>query len=222
MTGHKMDRSRHNQDVNESNRAPASSTRLRPTRGRTRPERSSVAEVSLGRDCLARRSSVPDERGAVLILAMVFVLIVSISILALLSLGGNSLLNTANLQSQRSIEYSADGAADAAVQAVRYSFDAYTTSGDCLPSGITAMTISGVSTTVDCSGSTSAYSAQTRVVNFYACQHATCTSGNATVEAQVTFDDYSATGAYACSTSSTTTCGTGVTIDNWTVETATN
>ena len=154
-------------------------------------------------------------------MALVFVLLISILIVALLTVGGNSFLVTAHLRTQRSLEYAADGATDAAVQAVRYSYNPYATTADCLPQSVASMTISGVAITVDCSGTGPALSAQTRVVTFWACQQTTCTSSNAIVTAQVTFDDYSATGAYSCSSASVTTCGTGMTIDSWTVD-ATN
>jgi hypothetical protein len=162
-----------------------------------------------------------DETGAILILALVFVLLISVSIVALLTVGGNSLLVSSQLRTQRSIEYAADGATDAAVQAVRYSYNTYTTAADCLPESVASMTISGIAVTVDCSGTGPALSSQTRIVTFYACQQTACTSSNAIVTAQVTFDDYSATGAYSCSSASVTTCGTGMTINSWTVD-ATN
>ena len=53
-------------------------------------------------------------------MALVFVFAISLMLVALVSLAGNDLLNTSNLKSLRSLEYAADGAVDAAVQAVRY------------------------------------------------------------------------------------------------------
>lgn len=166
----------------------------------------------------AGRSLVRNEGGAVLILALVFVLIVSVSVLALLSLGGGSLLSTGNLRILRSTEYAADGAVDAAMQATRYSYNAYTTSGNCLPNGARTVTIAGVTVMVNCSGTLNTQSASTRVINFYACLLSTCTSGNNILSAQVTFDDYSHTGSYSCAVSTATTCGTGMMINNWVVK----
>jgi hypothetical protein len=163
-----------------------------------------------------------DEQGAVLILALLFVVIVGATVIALLSLGGNGLLDTVKLQQLRSTEYAADDATTAAVQTVRYSDNAYTAPGSCLPVGVTSMDISGVTMFVDCAGAPPALSAQTRVVNFYACEQASCSPSNFMLQAEVTFDDYSATSSYACSAVSTTTCGTGMTIDKWTVVNATS
>lgn len=168
----------------------------------------------------ARRSPVRNEAGAVLILALVFVLIVSVSVLALLSLGGGSLLSTGNLRTLRSTEYAADGAVDAAMQATRYSYNAYTTSGNCLPNGAPTVTISGTTVMVNCSGKLNTQSASTRVINFYACLQSTCTSANNILAAQVTFDDYSTTGSYSCAVSTATTCGTGMIINSWVVKNA--
>jgi hypothetical protein len=164
-----------------------------------------------------RREVIRDEQGAILILAMVFVLVISMSVLALLSVGGNSLLVTAQLRTQRAVSYAASGATDAAIQSVRYGYSAYTTAADCLPQSVASMSIGGVSMVVDCSGTGPVASAATRVVTFYACQQATCTASNAVLIATVAFDDYAATGALSCSAYSTTTCGTGVTITSWTV-----
>jgi hypothetical protein len=70
-------------------------------------------------------SPCPDEEGVVLLLALLFVVAIAFVLLGLLSLSGNDLMNTSNLQSQRASEYAADSAVDAAVQAVRYSYYAF-------------------------------------------------------------------------------------------------
>jgi hypothetical protein len=79
-----------------------------------------------------------DEEGVVLLLALLFVVAIAFVLLGLLSLSGNDLKNTSNLQSQRASEYAADSAVDAAVQAVRYSYYAFNSnqpgvSGLCVP-----------------------------------------------------------------------------------------
>ena len=60
------------------------------------------------------------EEGATLILALVFVLLTSVIMLAIVTLSGTDILNTTNLQNERALEYSAEGAVQSAVQAVRY------------------------------------------------------------------------------------------------------
>src|SRR5579872_4413222 len=67
------------------------------------------------------RSSTDNEGGAVLLLALIFVIVVTLSIFGLITFGGTGILNAANLQGQRSLEFAADGATTAAIQAVRYS-----------------------------------------------------------------------------------------------------
>ena len=62
---------------------------------------------------------------------------------------------------------------------------------------------------------------QQRIVSFYACvaTRGTCTASNAIVHAVVNFNDVASPG-YACNTSSTTTCGTSMVIDQWVVSKA--
>jgi hypothetical protein len=67
-----------------------------------------------------RERSERGEEGATLILALVFVVAVAFVLLAIVSLTGTNLADTANLQNGRALEYTADGAVDAAIQGVRY------------------------------------------------------------------------------------------------------
>jgi Tfp pilus assembly protein PilV len=60
------------------------------------------------------------EEGATLLLALIFVLLVSVIMLAIVNLSGTNILNTTNLQNERTLEYSAEGGVQAALQAVRY------------------------------------------------------------------------------------------------------
>jgi hypothetical protein len=186
-----------------------------------------------------------DETGAILLLALVFSVVIALILLALVTLAGNDLLNTTNLKSQRNVEYAADGATTAAVQAVRNSYLAYndqpglgvkgalcTPVGPTPPGNSVPMTqVNGKPMIVDCAiqaynppGPTA--SAQTRVVNFYTCSGTNtsanaCTTTNAIIQAQVTFDDYAPSGGYDCSgLGHTTTCGSAESIDTWVVETA--
>jgi len=191
-----------------------------------------------------RRSS--DEGGAILILALVFVLIVTLSIFALITFGGVGILNATNLQGQRSLEYAADGATSASIQAVRYSYYPFTNPQpvDCLPDGTVLtlpfnhstntyesttsdITIDGENITVDCiAGQPDPSGAQfSRVVTFYACLQAAapCTANNAVVAATVKFEDVSQAGVDQClSATDTSTCGTGEVISSWVVQTANN
>lgn len=189
-----------------------------------------------------------DEDGAVLILALVFVLVVTLSIFGLITFGGTGILNATNLEGQRALEYAADGATSASIQAVRYSYFSFSKNTpqpvDCLPDGAVLtlplnpstntnesttadMAINGDDITVDCIGglSDSTVPQFTRVVIFYACLQtvAPCTTNNSVVAATVDFEDYSPTHVDQCvSATDTATCGTGEVISSWVVETADN
>jgi hypothetical protein len=145
-----------------------------------------------------------DEAGVTLILALVFLVAISMTLLALLDLAHNDLLNTSNLQSEASLEYAADGATNAAVQWVRYGsrvtddcgenspycvylFDdtiATTPNGSpgvpapCLPQGVLAMTLQGggPSMAVYCvnDGEASSASSALRGVYFFGCTVSSC------------------------------------------------
>jgi hypothetical protein len=184
----------------------------------------------------------PDEDGAILILALVFVLVVTTAIFGLITFGGAGIMNATNLKGQRSLEYAADGAATAAIQAVRYSYLPFGYPPvDCLPDGAiltinppdnVTMTINGDQMVVDCAASILPPNyppqPQGRVIAFYACQQAdltgsplACYSGNAIVAVTVAFQDTSSAGVYECSTpTNTATCGTGESIISWDVQTA--
>jgi len=188
----------------------------------------------IARRCHQRPISLAvNESGAILILALVFILVMAISVLGLLTFGGTGLKDAAGLQGQRGIEFAAEGATTAAIQSVRYSFNAYnsgSTPSSCLPPGATTMTIPEGSVNyqmeVDCSGTLNVAPTPlqyTRVVTFYACQSGptppSCNQGNAVVIATVNFQDLSASGVNACYDSSDTgTCGTAMVISSWNVK----
>jgi hypothetical protein len=176
-------------------------------------------------------NEVPNEIGAVLILALIFVIVVTLSILGLITFGGTGILNATNLQGERSLEFAADGATTAAIQAVRYSYNTFnqTSEQDCLPDGPVltmpdnqTMTINHIAMTVDCSEAPPPLpSSINRVVIFDACQNAPCIASNSVVVATVYFDDTAPSDAYDCSAATnSSTCGSGLTIDSWVVESA--
>jgi hypothetical protein len=185
---------------------------------------SSIREIlARGREAAHGRCH-RDEAGAVLILALVFLLAIGLAVVSLATMTTNDILNSTNLTSQRSIEYSADGATSMAVQNVRYSGNPYSSApANCLPNGSSA-TLNGVSMSVDCTQQQfDPVSGVTRVINFYACRTGTCSSTNAILQAQITFDDYSVSNSYLCTPGvSVSTCGTAMTVDSWILETANN
>jgi hypothetical protein len=178
------------------------------------------------------------ESGITLILALVFILAVGLVLVALVYATGGALLNSSNLRNQRAVEYAADGATTMAAQGVRYSGNPFCsvvngtvvcpgltgTPQTCLPN-VNAVTINGISMRVFCSGQIwDSISGVTRVINFFACQSGTCSSTNALLQAQVTYDDYPVNGPKNClynqNPPQVSTCGTGMTVNSWVLKTA--
>jgi hypothetical protein len=195
----------------------------------------SIEYAKSPRDERSLRGSVPavdgpykrNEDGAILLLALVFILLISFSILGLLTFGGTGIKDAADLQGQRSLEYAADGATTAAIQAVRYSYQAYSGSpADCLPGGTTMMIPedgTNYTMTVDCVGTVEdspAPEQYSRAVTFYACTQSACSDSDAIVAATGEFQDLSpTTGIDACDDAHDVgTCGTGMVIDSWIVK----
>jgi hypothetical protein len=121
--------------------------------------RASAARAGLGRRVADARQ---DDAGVTLILALLFIVIGALALTALVSFAGGALLNTANLQSERAVQYAADSATEIAIQAVRYRPDYYPTPGNCLtPTPTTARSVSIDTRTVAvfCSGRTTSNSA---------------------------------------------------------------
>ena len=223
------------------------------------PLRTFAAMTSLNHTCNVveriapcRRKSIfmnanASEEGAILILALIFVLIVSLSVLSLITFGGVGIKNTVNLKGQRNLEYAADGATSAAIQAVRYSYQTFSAypPTDCLPDGAVftsgdtvTITINSNIMVVDCTATVrppnslpvnSSTRPEDRVIAFYACTtlqltasggQPYCYAGNAIVAATVDFEDVSAGGFYECSNTNASTCGTGEAVESWAVQNA--
>lgn len=184
-----------------------------------------------------------DESGATLILALIFVIVSAIIVLSLLNLNSNDIVSSGTLRNERSVEYAADGATDAAIQGVRYAYLGINASpAPCLYDPSTQalfnnMTLNGTTIAVECSGEASTPSTGYRTIQFYACASATnsCPDANLStgtgvlLEATVVFDDVSSSTAsppdfFNCNSnpSDQTTCGTSYAITNWIVEPANN
>lgn len=138
------------------------------------------------------------EEGATLLLALIFVLLVSVIMLAIVNLSGTNILNTANLQNERTLEYSAEGAVQTTIQAVRYLTPAATATTPCStssgyqPPGPLNATDGAV---VYCQVGTLVYA---RALTFEACPTGTsanaCTNnvnGADVLKATILFDDVS-------------------------------
>lgn len=91
-----------------------------------------------------------DDRGATLVLAMIFLLVGSLLVLALTNLTGASVLNSNNTRAQHNVEYAAEGAVDAAIQARLYKIFSTGTSCPDFTTPTSAMQVNGVDINVNC------------------------------------------------------------------------
>jgi hypothetical protein len=187
-------------------------------------------------------SGAGDERGSVLILALVYIVSISLIVGALADWAMNDLNNTNHFQSASSLEYAATSATQVAISSIRYTpLYSVTASnnppglGYCwTPSGAAYLSqltnFNGFNVTVWCSTAENLASANTRVVSFYACTSPTTVPVNlATADAdgatcaakpllyaQVAYDDYlpgATTLATTCAGPSY--CGYGATELQW-------
>ena len=174
-----------------------------------------------------------DQEGAALLLALVFILFISLIMIAIVTLSGTDILNTSNLQNERSLEYSAEGAVQAAIQAVRYLTPTNTLAFCAQSPAYQAPLVNGVAIEVYCQAGVPAYQ---RSVTFEACS-AGVAAGNCVnnvghsdvLNASVLFSDVSS-GCFngvgkGCDYNdvgpvSGSTSGFSVTIGNWIVDRA--
>jgi hypothetical protein len=175
-----------------------------------------------------------DERGAALILAIVFLFAFGMLFTALGGFATNSLHNTTNFRTQRTTLTNAETMATASMQYLRSSYgssDAFYSQTPQYPCPGTSSNIpssdpriSGndpVQLTCVATVNTVLNSSSSRVVDFYACSGvsgASCVNAKAPVlllHAEVIYDDYSTSGDRSCNSSTSTSCGTGMTITTW-------
>jgi hypothetical protein len=174
----------------------------------------------------------PDESGAILILALIYIVTISLVVAALATWATNDLNNTTKFASASSIHYAASGATEAAIQAIRYNPIPYATPpkgvastiGGCWPpSGSTSvLTIDQVTVTVWCISREDLNSPNTRVVDFYTCLNSVSSSSceaSPIVAAVVDFNDYPPGGlptmTMQCNFLTPPTCGNGITLMSW-------
>jgi hypothetical protein len=167
------------------------------------------------------------DEGAVLILALVFIIAVGLIVGALANLTMNDLNNTTVFNSVRAEQYAANSAVQVAVQSMRYTplvganqtLNAYPPSycwGSSSPSTVT--NVNGVSFTVWCSTVQDLASASTRTVTFYACDPSLSASQCAAspkLQAVVVYDDYPPGNNAPMTQSCSWSCGEGMTIQQW-------
>ena len=168
-----------------------------------------------------------------MILALIYILVISLVVAALTTWARNDLSNTTKFESASSIHYAASSATQVAIQSMRFNpiplatpaSGVTSTIGQCwVPvSGTTStLSIDGVSVTVWCTTTENLNSPNTRVVDFYTCL-STVTSSNcqshSELAAVVNFNDYPPGGlptmTVQCNFLSPQTCGNGMAMVSW-------
>ncbi|HEY5104760.1 MAG TPA: IPT/TIG domain-containing protein [Acidimicrobiales bacterium] len=179
---------------------------------------------------MSRQEIADDERGSVLVLALLYLVAISLILSALASWVTNDLNNSSRFSSARSLQFAANSATELAIQNIRYAplLSAGQTLNAsppryCWGSGPTSQltgsnSVNGIGVEVWCSTAWAPASANTRVVTFSAClsgvNSSTCAS-NPSLQAVVAFDDYPPGVSTPNSGVCATYCGTGLTIDSW-------
>lgn len=169
------------------------------------------------------------EIGSSLILALVFLVVVSLISLGLLRWIGNDLINVTTFATARSAQTAADGATQMAIQNVRYNFTTGAAKGSpqtCLSTGgATDVYVGPQDVAVWCTTvwNPDPSTTITRVVTFVACLNyvgiteAVC-AASPLLQTVVDYDDYSLTGGIStCSPGylGATTCGKGMRVVSW-------
>jgi hypothetical protein len=175
----------------------------------------------------AGRNKTQSESGAVLILAMVFLVAISMAIVALTNWTGNSLSDTLKFQNLSQRLYAAEGATQLAVRSSRYTYlNGVDTSnppgGYICPGTSSPITINGYSIQDWCSTATfPPFGTITREITITACLTSTnltanCTSPQALLTAVIDIDDISAKyPTNQCTLADESACGASMIIKSW-------
>jgi len=168
-----------------------------------------------------QRGSRSEEDGAILVLALVFMVVIALMLMALVDFSGNDLVNTSNLLSQQALEYGAEGGANVAIQTVRYSDDTYASLGPCFSTNNAIKTgANAPGVYVSCqsvpANQLPANTGVSREINFYAClSNSGCSATSYVVWATVDFVD-----GPTCSPTSIVSCGQTESVKTWLVRNA--
>ena len=166
-----------------------------------------------------------DERGAVLILALVFLVAVSLVIMSLAQLAGNNLVATVQFDNALTMKSWANSVADVALQSARYDF-AYNTLNASPPvpcwgssSSASLTDNSQIQMSAWCTTTWNPFSSVTRVVTVSVCLGgitAVECANRPLLEVVAEMNDYpNQFGPAQCFKEVTLTCGTGMTIQSW-------
>jgi len=171
-----------------------------------------------------------DDAGSTLVMALAYMLIVSMVVGGLSSWIVNDIQNTSRFAAGRAQQAALSSAVEVAMQSIRYTpligpgFSQTVATaanpsycwGSSSPSSVG--NINGVSISVWCSTAFIPTTTTTRIVTLSACLSTTTASmcaSNPQLQAVVTFDDYPATGGVLSTGVCTTTCGDAMSIGSW-------
>ena len=175
------------------------------------------------------------DEGAVLIMAMAFLLAGSMVAMALLSLTETSILSDVHARQAADLRFSANAAAQVVIEQQRYTYqvlsalpvDPTTNAWDCTPPNFNASPVIKTAVVVFCQ-MPDPESTPSRMLTLSVCRATNSPTALAdcvgTVDskqlaylsAQISFSDYSASGIRACTgPENQWSCGTGMTINRW-------
>ena len=176
-----------------------------------------------------------DQRGATLILALVFIVVVGLIVAAIADLALNDLGNTTRFHNASSLDYAASSVANLAVQSIRYTPQAQNgTLGECWTSphdwGVSEYQFNSYTVAAWCKTALHPGGSQSRITTIYECESA-LSSGSSQVQIQIAeqkcvseplltvveaYDDYSSLGVDACTKNpSASNCSFGATTLAW-------
>jgi hypothetical protein len=169
-----------------------------------------------------------NERGAILILAMAYIIVVSVVVGALATWASGDLNSTGKFVNVRNTDYAASAAVEVAINNIRYTPLVGSGTGitqtlgevyDCWgTTGTSSLTTDGYDIDTWCSTLMNLGSDNTRVVTISAClstvASATCVS-SPLLQAIVVFDDYPSGGSQPLTGPCTKYCGEGATLESW-------
>ena len=136
------------------------------------------------------------QSGAILVLALIFLVVGSFVVIPLAGLATTNLQNTAPFISIRQTEFAADGAMDLAIETVRYSpVWGYPPNGPCGPIPISPSALNGQTLSVACQ-SNPPTTGESRNVTFWVCSGTTATPNCAgsLLEATADYSDFTPSG----------------------------
>lgn len=175
----------------------------------------------------SRADGPDDERGSVLIVALVYLVAVGVTMFGLMGFLGTGLGAATTFSTVREEQLAASSTAQLAIQSIRYTPLLSTTQNASPPSycwgagpSSTVANIDGYSMDAWCSTQWDPTSAATRVVTISVCQStlsATVCSASPYLQVTVTYDDYPPGGAAPVQGPCTdwNWCGEGMTVDSW-------